>query len=222
MRFPNKPRVLKEHVIGNYMIKYLKYIPIIQWVKWVLKTHSLQKQFPTLCIGFNSQATNCIFGHRNIVYDNSILVNSTIGDYTYIGGNCKIQYATLGKFCSVGPEVRIGLGIHPLNLKSTYPGFYTNSKYYSVEKLYDFVGEEYEQIEIGNDVWIGARATILDGVTIGNGAVIATGAVVTKDVPPYAVVGGIPAKILKYRFNDTRIRELLEEKWWDCFVTHND
>lgn len=201
MRFPNKPRVLKEHVIGNYMIKYLKYIPIIQWVKWVLKTHSLQKQFPTLCIGFNSQATNCIFGHRNIVYGNSILVNSTIGDYTYIGGNCKIQNATIGKFCSIAEGVKIGLGIHPLNLESTHPAFYSPQSHWK-EEITPTIPEnleEYKQITIGDDIWIGTNALIMDGVTIGNHAVIAAGAVVTKDVPEYAIVGGVPAKIIKQR-----------------------
>ena len=158
---------------------------------------------------------NTILGKNNIIYDNSLIVNSRINDYTYIRGNNKIQNATIGKFCSIGPEVCIGLGIHPTNLKSTYPGFYTRSEYYRVEKLYDFDGEEYKQVEIGNDVWIGARATILDGVKIGDGAVIAAGAVVTKEVPPYAIVGGVPAKVIKYRFSESRIKELLDEKWWD-------
>lgn len=158
---------------------------------------------------------NTVFGKNNIIYDNTTIVNSQVGDYTYIGGSNKIQYAIIGKFCSIGPEVRIGLGIHPTNLKSTYPGFYTRSEYYRVEKLYDFNGEEYKQVEIGNDVWIGARATILDGVKIGDGAIVAAGAVVAKDVPPYAIVGGVPAKVIKYRFDENRIEELLAEQWWN-------
>ena len=73
-------------------------------------------------------------------------------------------------------------------------------------------------IIIGNDVWIGYEAVILSGITIGDGAMIGTRAVVTKDVPPYAIVAGNPAKIIKYRFDDKRIKELLEEKWWDKII----
>ena len=68
---------------------------------------------------------------------------------------------------------------------------------------------------IGNDVWIGSNVTILGGITIGHGAIVATGAVVTKDVPPYSVVGGVPAKVIRYRFSEEKIQELLDEKWWE-------
>ena len=174
-----------------------------------------KKDNRTLRIGYMSFCHNTVFGKNNIIYDNTTVVNSQIGDHTYIGGSNKIQNAVIGKFCSIGPEVLIGLGIHPTNLKSTYPGFYTNPEYYRVEKLYNFDGEEYKKVEIGNDVWIGARATILDGVKVGDGAIIATGAVVTKNVPPYAIVGGVPANVIKYRFDEEQIKELLEEQWWN-------
>lgn len=189
--------------------------PIIDWIKYLLLKSKTIRKNKTLRIGYMSFCHNTVFGKNNIIYDNTTIVNSQVGDYTYIGGSNKIQYAIIGKFCSIGPEVRIGLGIHPTHLKSTYPGFYTNPEYYRVEKLYNFDGEEYKPVEIGNDVWIGARATILDGVKIGDGAIIATGAVVTKEVPPYAIVGGVPAKVIKYRFSESRIKELLDEKWWN-------
>ncbi len=163
-----------------------------------------------------SFAYNCQFGYNNIVYDKTILVNVKIGDYTYIGSNSKIQHAEFGKFCSVGAEVYIGLGKHPLHYKSTHPAFYANdSSYYGVEPEIKNLTPEYEKITIGNDVWIGTRAIILDGVSIGDGVVIAAGAVVTKDVPSYAIVGGVPAKIIKYRFEPDKINQLLEEKWWE-------
>lgn len=189
--------------------------PIIDWIKYLIFKFNTTRKNRTLRIGYMSFCYNTIFGKNNIIYDNTVVVNSQIGDYTYVGGNNKIQNAVIGKFCSIGTEVRIGLGIHPTNLKSTYPGFYTNPEYYRVEKLYDYNGEEYKQVNIGNDVWIGARATILDGVKIGDGAIVAAGAVVAKDVPPYAIVGGVPAKVIKYRFDENRIEELLAEQWWN-------
>lgn len=80
---------------------------------------------------------------------------------------------------------------------------------------YTFDLKEHNEVKIGNDVWIGTRAMILDGITIGDGAVIGAGAVVTKNVPPYAIVGGVPAKIIKYRFSQDKINELLASQWWN-------
>ena len=192
--------------------------PIIDWIKYILQKRKTKKNNKSLRIGYMSFCYNSSFGLNNIVYENTQIINTKVGDYTYIGGSNKIQNATIGKFCSIGSEVLIGLGIHPTNLKSTYPGFYTNSEYYRVNKEYEFNGDEYKQVNIGNDVWIGTRATILDGVNIGDGAIIATGAVVTKDVPPYAIVGGVPATVIKYRFTEERIKELLNELWWDNYT----
>jgi carbonic anhydrase/acetyltransferase-like protein (isoleucine patch superfamily) len=94
---------------------------------------------------------------------------------------------------------------------SSSPFFYKNEKL-SKDRTYF---EEYRQTIIGNDVWIGARAILIDGITVGDGAVIGAGAVVTKDVPPYAIVGGVPAKIIKYRFEPEVIEFLLASQWWN-------
>lgn len=141
--------------------------------------------------------------------------NSKIGDYTYIAMNSFISTTEIGKFCSIGPNLVCGWGIHPTNGISTAPMFYSTMKQNgmtlsAVDKI-----EERKPISIGNDVFIGANVTILDGVTIGDGAVIGAGAVVSKDIPPYAIAVGCPIKIIKYRFEPNKIAALQKIKWWE-------
>jgi chloramphenicol O-acetyltransferase type B len=164
----------------------------------------------------------CSFDLKSIIHphvhilENCIINYSEIKSYTYLGKNCLVQNTTIGKFCSIANEVVIGLGKHPTENFSTAPLFYKKANTLNIDLIDQepaFV--EYENISIGHDVWIGLRATILDGVTIGHGAIIASNAVVSKDVPPYAIVGGIPAKIIKYRFEEKKIKYLLDSKWWD-------
>lgn len=146
----------------------------------------------------------------------STINNSEIHSYSYLGKNCLVQNTTIGKFCSIANDVLIGLGNHPLDLLSTSPVFYRVANPLQVKlinKNLDII--EYKPIEIGNDVWIGTRSIIMDGVTIGHGAVIAANSVVTKNIPAYAIVGGVPAKIIKYRFPEEKIEKLLVSKWWE-------
>lgn len=144
------------------------------------------------------------------------LYHSEVGDYSYVGPKARVIYAKIGKFCSIAGETCIGMGTHPLDYISSSPIFFSKKngtgKRWISENV-DF--KEYNTIIIGNDVWIGSRAMILGGVTIGDGAVIGAGALVTKDVPPYAIVGGVPAKIIRYRFDNSKIEYLLKSKWWD-------
>lgn len=140
--------------------------------------------------------------------------DSKIGRHTYIV-NARIVRAEIGAFCSIGPEVNIGgLGNHPTNWLSTHPAFYSilkqSGKTFTEINLFD----ELKPNKIGNDVWIGAKALILDGVSIGDGAIVAAGAVVTKDVPAYAIVGGVPAKVIRSRFEPKVIEALLKLQWW--------
>ena len=140
---------------------------------------------------------------------------STVGKYTYISRNASISYTKIGRFCSIGPNLISGWGIHPTTGISTSPMFYSSKKQndFSLSKT-DKV-EERKPIVIGNDVFIGMNVTILDGVTVGDGAVIGASTLVSKDVPPYAIVAGNPMKILRYRFNEETIDKLIKISWWN-------
>ena len=134
-------------------------------------------------------------------------------------GDGRIRNVSVGRYCSIAKHVDIGLTNHPIEWLTTNQRVYLPN----CNGWCDFTGrrlhckvlsESDPHTEIGNDVWIGDRAFIMAGVRIGDGAVVAAGAVVTKDVPPYAVVGGVPARIIKYRFDQPIIEKLLELKWW--------
>ena len=156
-----------------------------------------------------------VFTEYNCLSFASVIKSSFIGRYTYIAG-ARIQSSSIGSFCSIGPGTRIGgLGKHPTKWLSTHPVFFSTLKQANttfVDKNYFL---ESGKVEIGNDVWIGANVTILDGVRVGDGAIIAAGAVVVSDVEPYTIVGGVPAKLIRYRFDDDMIDALLELHWWD-------
>lgn len=138
-----------------------------------------------------------------------------IGDYTYLSVNSRVCNTTIGKFCSIGPNFSCGLGVHPTNGISTAPMFYSTAKQNGISLCKENKVEESLLTAIGNDVFIGANVTVLDGVTIADGAVIGAGALVTKDIPPYAIAVGVPAKVVKYRFGEETIQKLLEKRWWD-------
>lgn len=141
--------------------------------------------------------------------------DSKIGKGTYISGNSKMMNTTVGKFCSIGPNLVCGWGIHPVKGISTSPYFYSTAKQNGSTIASQNLAEERKPITIGNDVFIGANVTILDGVTIGDGAVIGAGAVVSKDIPDYAIAVGSPIEIKKYRFTPEQIIQLKTIAWWD-------
>lgn len=138
--------------------------------------------------------------------------NVSIGRFTYIVSGRIYDDVKIGRFCSIAENVIIGGGNHPNNWLSTSTFCYSDM--FKVKN--NFIPYTDNAITIiGNDVWIGAGAFIRKGIKIGNGAIIGAGAVIVKDVPPYAIVGGNPAKIIKYRFDESTIQKLLESKWWE-------
>jgi acetyltransferase-like isoleucine patch superfamily enzyme len=144
-----------------------------------------------------------------------LITDSQIGDYSYISQNSIISNTIIGKFCSIGPNLMCGWGIHPTNGISTAPMFYSLNKPNGITLSAKNKIEEKPQITIGNDVFIGANVTILDGVTIGDGAVIGAGAVVSKDIPSYAIAVGSPIEIKRYRFSKEQVQGLLKIEWWN-------
>lgn len=158
---------------------------------------------------------SAVFGGNNTIYENSVF-SGNLGFGSYMGVNCRIS-GNIGKFCSIASNVRTVNGMHPTrDFVTTHPAFFSNLAQagftYTDKILFD---EGAQKTEIGNDVWIGDGALILGGVRIGDGAVVAAGAVVTKDVEPYTIVGGVPAKVIRRRFDEETAEKLLRIKWWD-------
>lgn len=177
---------------------------------------------------------NIKFGKRCIIgyYDSVFEGNNRIGDDTYFHG--KLGYASyignhssidgvIGRYCSIANNVCTVNGTHPTKgFVSTHPSFFSTKKqagftYVSEDSFQEltFADNERHHVVIGNDVWIGYGAILLGGIKIGNGAIIAAGALVNKDVEPYAIVGGVPAKLIRRRFTEEQIEELQQMKWWD-------
>lgn len=158
---------------------------------------------------------DCNIAPHGVVYLQSRITGVALGDYSYIGRGTIIHNTTIGKFCSISDFCVIGLPGHNLNTISTSPIFSSVKNGTKSSWVNEDMPLNPVDVKIGNDVWIGYRAIISNNVVIGDGAVIAAGAVVVKDVPPYAVVGGIPAKVIKYRFSQEVIVRLLELRFWE-------
>ena len=169
-----------------------------------------------LRVGLGTICEEVTFGVANALHHQVRMVSVRLGDMSYVANGARIYFADIGKFCSIGPDSRIGLGVHPTSVfVSTHPAFYAVKSSAAVSLVSSDKFPDHRRCVIGNDVWIGADCKILDGVSIGDGAVVGAGAVVTRDVPPYAIVGGVPARIIRYRFDAATIRALFELQWWD-------
>lgn len=188
-------------------------ISIFIWV--FFRRYMLKRQVNGFSAHWNTRVSGvCEFSGFNVLSSNTRIQNSSLGLCTYVAG-AEIKNTKIGSFCSIAPQVRIGgLSRHPVHFISTHPIFYSPLKQSGISYCVENKFDEREKNVIGNDVWIGFRAVILDGVRIGDGAVIAAGAVVTKDVLPYSIMGGVPAKLIRKRFSDDVIDMLLKMKWW--------
>lgn len=145
------------------------------------------------------------------------MYNTTFGDYSYADRGCTFQNVEIGKFSNIAESVRIGATDHPIERPTLHHFTYRRVSYRfdSKDDIEFFEKRASRVTRVGHDTWIGHGALIKPGLTIGNGAVIGQGAVVTKDVPPYAVVVGVPAKVIRYRFDQKTIDMIQEIKWWD-------
>lgn len=169
-------------------------------------------------------AINSTFEGMNSIYERTWF-RGNMGLGSYISNDCVLS-ANIGRFTSIAPYVTCNSGIHMYKepFVSTSPAFYSlqgqaGNKTFATRQVIDenkYIDTDNKiAISIGNDCWIGERVFLVGGVTIGDGAVVLAGAVVTKDVPPYAIVGGVPAKILCYRYNEETVNTLLKTKWWE-------
>jgi phosphonate metabolism protein (transferase hexapeptide repeat family) len=142
---------------------------------------------------------------------------SELGDYSYIERHGEVIYASIGKFCAIASDVRINALNHPIERISQHKFTYRPNEYFTGAKIDKAYREsrQRERVEIGHDVWIGHGAIILPGVRIGHGAVVAAGAVVTRDVEPYAIVAGVPARFLRWRFAPDVSSRIIALAWWD-------
>jgi phosphonate metabolism protein (transferase hexapeptide repeat family) len=151
------------------------------------------------------------------VLGDSALEYSELGDYSYLGPGCTIADAQIGRFCAIAAQVRIGAPNHPLDRPSQHRFTYC-PEYYTATAQRDhafFSQRRADRVLIGNDVWIGHAVIVMPGVEVGDGAVLAAGAVVTHNVAPYTIVGGVPARQIRERFSRAIAAQLSGIAWWD-------
>ena len=161
-----------------------------------------------------SYTMNVTKGRNVVIGMFSDLQNVDIGNFTYIAGRSKLSNVTIGSYTSIAKGLNAGLGSHPINRFSTSPVFHSIDNVFNKAYINKSNFDSSKETNIGNDVWIGVNVTLLDGVNVGDGCIIAAGSVVTKDVLPYSIVGGVPAELIKMRFNFETINILQNSCWW--------
>jgi len=184
-------------------------------VKWLLRLAKLKKKRIYGKLSSYVDDKSQLDGN-NYLSQGSKVIESHLGQFSYVNYGSVVNQTTVGKYTCIGPQALIGgLGIHPTTRLSTHRMFYNgnNPCWSGYASGNPFV--ENKRTIIGNDVWIGARVIVLDGVTIGDGAIVASGSIVTKNVENYSIVGGVPAKHIKYRLSSDAVAKILEDPWWN-------
>ncbi len=200
---------MKEVILKN---------PITLWLRWIATWVNYQFKYRGrhLRLEYLTEVTRCEFAEYNTIHKYARIRDCRFGKCSYVGRESQVYSAKVGAFTSIGPQVLIGLGEHPTdNFVSTHPMFYSTRGQSNPVIVDRDLFDEFPNTHIGSDVWIGARAIIRTGVNIGHGAIVAAGAVVVRDVEPYSIVGGVPAKHIRFRFDEEQRKHLLALKWWD-------
>jgi acetyltransferase-like isoleucine patch superfamily enzyme len=181
-----------------------------------IRLAQLHRRFPTCRIypGASVDASSHL-GKYNVIFKNTAIIESTIGDHTFVQKESVICNATVGKFCSIAMRVSVGLGQHPTTYVSSHPAFYSATQPIAKTFSDKDVFEPFQKTEIGHDVWIGQGVMVKTGVRIGTGAVIGVGSIVTKDIPPYIIAAGNPCRPIRQRFSESIVQRLLESRWWE-------
>ena len=160
---------------------------------------------------------NAVLGRFTELKERVRFWDSELGDYSYIERHAEVIYASIGKFCALASNTCINALEHPIDRVSQHKFTYRPNEYFTSAKLDKTFREKRRSriVAIGHDVWIGHGATIMPGVMVGHGAIVAAGAVVTGDVAPHAIVAGVPARFLKWRFEPKIGERIIALAWWD-------
>jgi phosphonate metabolism protein (transferase hexapeptide repeat family) len=159
---------------------------------------------------------DCSFGEYVEIGANNNIQESLIDSYSYTSENCQISHSTIKKFVNIASYVRLNPSQHPMSWASQHHMQYRREMFgfgFDDDDFFDWRRER--KVEIGNDVWLGHNVVIMGNITIGDGAVIGSSSVVTKDIPPFAIAVGNPARVIRYRFDEKTIRALQDIAWWD-------
>lgn len=173
-------------------------------------------------VNVKAEVVRSRFEGANAVGPRSRVLYSSLGYGSYVANDSELLTTMIGRFSSIGPNVKMPTGTHPVSeFATTSPMFYSKAGVNGISFVDEDIFTERKYAEtsfsrvIGSDVWIGGGCTVLEGVTIGDGAVIGAGALVTKNLPPYSVCFGVPAKVVRLRYDETTVSRLLATKWWE-------
>lgn len=199
-------------------------VPLLRHLAYLLRRNILKSRGHIIGsrtkIGFSTQLEG-----KNSISDDSTIFSSQLGFGSYIGSDSHFSKTKIGKYCSIGQNVKCIFGKHPTkDFISTHPAFFSKNHSIGFSYVSETIFKEHAEnrdeenkysIVVGNDVWISDNVSIMEGVVIGDGAIIAANALVTKDVSPYTIIGGVPGKVIKTRFSNEEMDYLLALQWWN-------